>query len=575
MLRNVTRALAGVTLLAGSLLVVPGGAQAATGYRGTAHGAIVHVDALTLNAMRIADAEVGTSGAQVDSNGMKKVLNVYRRAIVAGAPEGAHSGSTANIVGAGVLLSPPDAAHLIKPFTASHFSPGTDAAVDTSVLKQSLAPVAFADVIHNTADSEWNSSCVIGAPIALGRERVALADVVETADNAATPATSGFDHPLVGVDAGDGGLRRGASETVSFEQIYESAHGLGLWSASAATIAPVTLLKGTANEFSIEVGGLSYLVARSDGSPGGASVVFKVPLITVTQGTTTQTVLPGNPIVLRAPTTGDALAQIKVGVAEALPGSGLGTALTSAAGTIAAAQGNVVEVTLLDAVAQGLRGATVAIGHLEATSTVPAGGISCSLPVTKAANPPAVNVGHDFTTTITVSNPFDCTLSGVTLTDVITTEQGALFEIASTEPSVSAPGGSGLDHATLAWALGSIKAGESKTVTVKLTAQGSGGKIVDTASGTGTLTNCPLKPGGSSADVTGFGNGSVAVSGSSTLSVPSSEVLGEKIHRPATNTKGKKLAFTGLDDCGMYAGGLLLLALALFLAKFTKRGEVF
>ena len=50
----------------------------------------------------------------------------------------------------------------------------------------------------------------------------------------------------------------------------------------------------------------------------------------------------------------------------------------------------------------GVHVAGLRVGHVEATATVPAGGIKCTFPVTKVADKDPVNAGDPFTWTISI-----------------------------------------------------------------------------------------------------------------------------------------------------------------------------
>lgn len=488
-------------------------------YDGFAHGTALHVDALTTETNRVADVEIGMSNAAVDSEGLTRILNRYRREIVPGGL--AHKSSFANssIAEIGVIHAP-DGPNQITPFTAQHSSPGGGPFVKKSVLDQTVNPILHAEVLTNIAQSRWNpDTCVIGEPIALGQQRAARVQLLEQAAN---PATDKFDAAVVGIDADEVGPDRAATDIVSIEQLFMGhGPGLGLQSVTAATVAPVTFLGGTPNEFTIELSGPAFLSATAEGVKGGADVLFRVPLVSVIQGGELTQVVPGEPIEITVPGGNDVIARIEVGV--------LKSKAEATNGTQASGVANVVEVTLLDLTVQRLRGATIAIGHLEAASQVPVGGITCPIPVSKEASPRSVTSGEEFTTTITVENPFNCPLTNVVLTDVISVENDALFEILSTNPEAdSATGGSNLSSGRIVWSLGTIQPGESKSVTARFLAQGGAGKIVDVAEASGSLSNCNAGPGNADADVTALAKVKVPVDGSVRLEVPESRVLGER-----------------------------------------------
>lgn len=529
-------------------------------YAGYATGSVVHVDALTTDDLRVANLEVGVANAVVGSSGLEALASEHRRPIVPDEAAAAHSRAAGSVVEAGLLLGPPEAANQVAPFRAESISPGgTD--VSTSLLNTAVGPVAFVDLAHRGAATRWNDdTCVIGEPIASGEQHLARAEVLETADDPETPATNGFDAAVAGLDAHRAGPPRASSSVRAVEQIYRG-NAWGLQSVVATTLAPVTFLEGTPNEFTVEVDGPAFLSATADGTSGGADVTFGVPLVTVIQSGVASEVLPGEPFEIRIPQAGDAIAEVRIGVADPLPApKGLGDALAAGNGTRAAAQAHVVEVKLLDLVSQDLRGATVALGHMEAAVTVPSGGITCPLPVTKVASPSAVRVGASFDTTITVHNPFACPLTNVRLTDRIGVEKRSLFTITRTAPAASAAvAGQGVSRGSARWQLGSIAAGGHKPVVVTLRADGGAGRIVDEATAVATLTSCPAKPARSAADVTGLARVNVPASGTGRTGVSSSVVL------------GRELVPTGVADVASILGGVALLALALVAGASMRR----
>jgi LPXTG-motif cell wall-anchored protein len=140
--------------------------------------------------------------------------------------------------------------------------------------------------------------------------------------------------------------------------------------------------------------------------------------------------------------------------------------------------------------------ADLRIGHMEVTARVPAGGVSCPIPVSKTPSANSVSVGDAFILTFTVSNPYDCTLRDVRLEDVIRTEGDARFEILSTDPRASqSTSGSGLRSGTITWNdIGDLRPGATRSVTARIGARGGGGAIVDTATASGRLADC-AEPG--------------------------------------------------------------------------------
>jgi LPXTG-motif cell wall-anchored protein len=543
---------------------VPVSASAPGGpYGGWAQSTAVHADVLNITGIHVVNAEVGQAGSAVGSEGLQAVYNEYGRPIVPKKFVGKNSYGNSSVLEAGLGVDK-NTIDQIQPFYGESAAPGGPAAVDKSIVNTGTQadPLFYLDLIHNQSAANWNANtCVIGKPISFGQQRLTKLQLLDMGK--ATP--DGFTSAVLGVHAdsvptGD----RGATQTFSEEILRKgSGPGLALESAATATIAPVTFLSGTANEFTIEVGGPAYLTATADGTPGGAKVKVSVPTVSIIQGGKvvaelsdslglTNTIIKIPPGV---PDAGDFLAQIKISTLLPLNSeSSHFDKTTKADGTFAAASGNVIEVKILNVPEVPLTGATIGVGHMEVATRVPVGGVSCPIPVTKTANPSTVKVSEDFTTSITVDNPFSCPLVLSKVTDVITTEGGSTFQVVSGSPTpASAPTGSGLTSGTVIWNdLGTIQPGGSKTITLKLTAGGGTGKILDTATVEGAVTNCAAGPGSGSTDVTGLSNANVPVSGVGTLTVPEG----------GTSVQGiTKLPKTGLAD-GAYswAGILMLLA---------------
>jgi len=566
--RGVTAAAVGILLAGMVAFAVPAsaghGPEAPGGrYAGYSTGAALHVDAVSTTTARLVDVEVGVAQAAADSEGLQEILNVYQRPVVPDGMSEKHSRGHSSLVELGVALQPPKAANQVAPFVAQAAAPG-DEPVDTSLLNQTVAPLVHASLLRRVAAANWNdNTCVIGEPIALGEQHLARVELLETSDDESTPAAEGFDAPVVGIDADKVGPPRAATHIVSKQQLFAGSNdAFGLQSVTSATLAPLTLFQGTPNEFTIEIDGPAFLSATADGTAGGAKALYRAPLVSLIQGGEITQMIPGEAITVQVPPgTGDILARVKVGLLEPLASAGIGDNTTRSNGTMAAAQANVVEVTLLDVANPQFRGATIALGHMEAVSEVPAGGIECPIPVDKSPSSQSVSVGDLFTTTISVTNPYECTLTNLAIVDEITTKQGARFEVVDISDGGSGPGGSQLESGTVTWAnLGSLAPGATKSVELTLRAQGSAGVIEDLATATGVLTACEVGFDDSAADVSALAKAKADVSGSATLQVPTTQVLG-----------GAQLPATGLGAIGLALGGGTLIGLAAALGRRMRR----
>ncbi|MFN2613974.1 MAG: hypothetical protein ABR552_04045, partial [Actinomycetota bacterium] len=305
------------TLIAAA--AAPASAQVSDAYSGFASGSIVHVDAITTGSLRVADFEVGVGNAQVNSEGLQTLQNAYGRRIAPHIAAGSSAGAYSSILEAGVLLNGVDADNQVAPFTAESYDGvgNVDSAVIPGDGAGNIAPLVWADVLRKKAVTNWNAAnCVIGDPIAAGEQYIARADVLDPAATAAN-STNGFDKPLLSLDRFSAGPRQGVSDVISRELIYVGNGGnLGLYSVTATTLAPVTLFAGTPNELTIEADGPAYLVARADGSAGGAKVDYIAPTLTVIQAGVKTTILPDavtKPTIIYIPGTQTPLVRINLG----------------------------------------------------------------------------------------------------------------------------------------------------------------------------------------------------------------------------------------------------------------------
>jgi hypothetical protein len=228
----------------------------------------------------------------------------------------------------------------------------------------------------------------------------------------------------------------------------------------------------------------------------------------------------------------------------------------AADGTSVAAAVDVARIELLGGAA-GL--GTLTVGHMEASAQVPAGGISCPVPVTKEVNPDKIHIGAQPDTarvTFNVFNPYDCDLTNVTLTDEIRQKIGDPdFTLQASDPSADSPTmpTDPLRTADVHWSLGTIKQGQHKVVTMDIKSSKNGGVLRDIASATGKLANCK------GAGVAGLSIGTLAI-GSLTLTGITPEV-----------DVSIELARTGADSRRTAAVGGSIAAIAAAAAVTLRR----
>jgi LPXTG-motif cell wall-anchored protein len=533
-------------------------------YSGFASGTVAHAEALEVMGTKVANAELGQSNAAVASEGLSNTgnLNEFDRPIVPGGFGGKNSYGQGSVAEVGLGVTKTDA-NQIAPFVSQVATSSGHHIDDKAPGVIPGSPLIWGDLFHTTAIANWNTNtCVIGEPISAGFSRAAALEAVNIDSAMGTNADGSFKQALV---------HAGVVESTSFEQLYPGAGpGLGLASVSMTHAVHLVLLKGTANEFTVDVAP-AFLVVKVDGTHHANkkdNIDYKAPLVTITPpGQAPINILPDQvgPIDIQIPPgAGDAgtdlLLRLKLGTILPLTSS-TGPKVAgnvNAAGTVASATVNVLDLQVLNIPEVPAQLARVSIGHLEAAASVPAGGINCPIPVTKTPDVTQVESGQSFTTTIKVDNPWSCPLTLSKVTDQIDTIEGtSTFQVTSATPnpqSPSLPTAAGLTTSLVTWSSGlpTIPPGGSATFTVTLKTGGGSGKIKDIATAEGAVSNCKPAPGSGETTVTGITNVKVPVTGTGTVTVPEVTVL------PVFK---KKLPKTGLAD-GAYswAGILMLLA---------------
>lgn len=400
-------------------------------------GTVVHVDAVTSGADSLAAADVAFSGA----------------AFATAAPTGAYANEMDRIVtpalgvnsghgrGSGLelgLLSDP--APIIGDLAEATAPPSTEP-VTKVVGPISVEPLAGVELLRGSALARSaDQGCVLGSNLSYGLGSAAGVQLLdETVSTEAVPPA------------------REVSQSTSRTYVTSAAPGrFGLVSQTRQTIAPVTLFKGTPAQFTIEVLGEWVLEAFADGAT--SSVHYgpnesspETPVIRVldalgneTGALTLQQLLEDDGLEITIP----GVATISLGEdPRDIDGDGASEPVTEPTLTLAAV--DVVRVKLLQGDLTDLR-----VGHMEAAVAVPAAGVTCpGLQVTQTVDPTQVHPGDQFTYTIVVSNPNDCTLTDVKVVETITGSDGVLF--------------TALSPTTLG-DIGPIGPGESKEITVKV-----------------------------------------------------------------------------------------------------------
>ena len=412
-----------------------------------------------------------------------------------------------------------------------------------------IDPIAYASLVRAEARPAWSErSCLIGRPTAFGLASAAEAQLL---DVGAPGAGAAFTHPLVAAAAGNPPDRT-VSQSRSFTYLDPNPDGtFALVSETRQTIAPVTLFLGTGAEVTIEVLGEWILRATARGRRDGAAVDYApagagpdTPALRLVHGgvvteLTLQQLLGAGGLHLAA----GPLVDVSVGerpraiAARARDADPARPPERSADGTRAAGAVDVVRVSLLQpAPPGGPRAVEVRLGHMEASATVPAGGIGCRIPVRKAGAPTFVNAGDAFRWTISIPSAADdfdglsCDLVSLSALDRARATPGVRFTI------LSASDGGIIDGDTVRWPdLGRYRPGSKPivlTVTGRVAPDSARGVLRDTVDVGASLDSC--RPG-VAAPPPRSGTDAVVMRGAFTLEGPT--VLGlavtAKSQRPA------------------------------------------
>ncbi|MBV9410684.1 MAG: LPXTG cell wall anchor domain-containing protein [Acidimicrobiia bacterium] len=611
-----------VTAAASVAAFAPGSASAQSSFPGNATfsgystGTVIHADALNVpNGPRIVDGEVAFSGEAANTAGLSGgVLNEMNQNVspsIAG--KNSYGRGTGLELGLGTTV--PDSAKAANqaiiaglaqqsaaPVDSFGATPDANGVVTKEVGPVPADPIAYASLLRGQAAARWNPNfCVIGAPLGYGLGFAADAQLLDTGTK---NADGSLGTPVIAADTGTP-TDRTVSQSKSFTYLRPEPDGtFAVVSETHETIAPITLFKGTANEIHIEAAGEWVLRTISTGKPGGSTVEY-APAGNPTATTPLLTIIapPGGPnqapqnIILKTQDLFGAgklpiplihipgVADIEVGEnprAISSDPDNAGPPVTSADGTTTAAAVDVVRVRL-DVPDPAHPLADVRIGHMEAKSVAPAGGVDCPIPVTKTANPDPVSAGQPFTWTITIPSAADslagtdCDLTNIKAVDVAKVLSGspvANVTSASNGGSISGSTVSGKNTVTTTWGnLGTYHPGGPPivvTLSGNIPASSGAGVLQNTVNVTATLGNC--KGGAAGQDLVG------AATITGTANVTGAAVKGTAfVNGPNVKSAAvlpARLAETGQKDpwLPVLGGGLLLGALALMRSRRRLQG---
>ncbi len=550
--RNRIFGFVGIAALVTSLIAATPGADAQVtsseaDFGGFATGTILHADAIEAGTTRLADVEVASSNAAADSTGLAdEILSEVQRVIQPAMADKTTYGRGMALE-AGLGLDPPSSdgqIQVVEPAEASA-PPSTDLVTQELLsLPPELEPLAWATALRGQAEANWvpEAACALGEDLSFGHAEAADVQLLDQDTEANDP--EGLEQPVLALDAPDDGrtVVDTTSRTRLVPQVAQDGtvegDALGVMSETRMTIAPVTINLGGEAAFTIEVLGEWVLRAVATGNSGyvhygPGEVSPETPILRIIDQATGEVtnilrfqdvfgedVIPASPLI-EIPELG---LEIAIGENPRAIGGPSQSDPTETATEVSAAV-DVVRIRVLDGGPANEAGlpklADVRVGHMEVQARAPQGGVTCEIPVEKTSDPESVAAGDDFTYTITVDNPFECTLTDVSIVDEVSASEGVTFSIDGASDGGTVSGN------TVTWTdLDDIPPGESKSVTIDMSipADSAAGVVIDEASAD---ANCAV------GDAAGGTTIDVAASGAVRLEAPDvAEVGGEVTENP-------------------------------------------
>jgi hypothetical protein len=425
-------------LMGGALPVADGKPSAAelfaglpdAGFAGYGNGTVFYSDAHLAGRERRTDVEAGFSSASFSSASATERRNELDRRVAPplAAGEGFGRGSALDL---GFNQEAGAVTDLLPQFNgeAEAKAPPSGKPVTAAQNDVNLEPIIAAQALKANASARAvPNACVLGSDLGFGLGGLVNASLVRAGEDAdqGLLSTRGAKPP------------RGMSESVSRTRLVPVDGGeqgfFGLMAESRLTIAPITVLEGE-QRMTIEVAGEWVLQAWTDGTTG--HVVFGPdvepgddrPVLRILDAqnrpvneVTLEEYVGSHGLVVEVP----GLAEIILGEDPRAIGADQDSDPTASAGLVAGAA-DVLRVWALDETAADF--AQLRVGHLEAAVAIPVGGLVCpGISVRKAIDRRAVAPGDKFSTTVTVTNPNDCILDDVTLTEAITATPGVRYK---------------------------------------------------------------------------------------------------------------------------------------------------
>lgn len=455
---------------------LPAGGHAAYGT-----ASVIHTNLLQVGGQRLENTDVAHSGATFSSVQLPQPITNEMARVVAPALAAGNAYGRGSGLEVGLAIGQSDPNQIIPGSVAEAKAPPSTQLVTKEVGPVAVPPVVAASLLRGQAQSKANAACTTGTDLSYGLGYAADLGLLSANNN-----------PTVSSTAADPTRAASQSRSRTFLVAQEGAPSpirkFGLASETRQTIAPVTLFKGTPQEFTLEFAGEWVLRATADGTkgsvfygPGNVTPQTKIlsifgPAVSSPLEVTTQALLGASGLNLTVP----GVAEIVIGEKPRALSGAAGSEPTQT-GTAASGAVDVVRIRLL--AGSPVQVADIRIGHMEVATAVPAGGIECGIGLVKNSDKSVVGPGDDFTWTIKVTNPNDCVLTQLKVVDTITATTGILWTVTGASPTANQMGTNGVTWNDV----GPLNPGQSKDlkITVKLANNTGGGKFLDVAEATG------------------------------------------------------------------------------------------
>jgi hypothetical protein len=436
--KRVARVLMGVVVASAMLVTSPVRVEAQLStqpFAAYGNAAAVALNALALGTTQVANTQIANSGGVVNSTGLGgTVNNQFGQAVQPPQPAGKNAYGRGSGVELGLVTPTIQATDVnqLKLTQVAEANAAPPSGLVDKVTNINLPPLLTASTARGQAQATYDPNfCPIGRPLTFGLGYVENLQVL--------PQVGGG---LVGTSS------TGNSVTQTRTVTYVVPNGDGTYGVVAESQAIVAPISVAGTGITIDVAGPIGFRVTATGKPGdprNGAAYTGTPVITVRLNgialldLALSDILGAGGIDLNIP---PAPLPALVGVSVGAPPKGLnGTGAPAVApdGTSASASADTLRLKLLNL--PGISALDVGLGHFEGAVSVPAGGIRCTLPVSKVANPDPVPVGQDTVFTISIpSDPglfnalFACDLVNIRAVDTVEVASGTVnFTILSAD----------------------------------------------------------------------------------------------------------------------------------------------